>query len=197
MTLRVFLAGEGKTELGGRAGHAAYATSEPGVLEALLRQVSADGWSVHETYEWTRIRKLRVGRFENADGHNVLGATLKAKDAGCEVLVFSRDRDGDEKRAAAIEAAILLAPQEIAACPRIAGGVAVECIESWILALQGRHNTETLRVARANAEAIKPLGTTTYVDTIDSADAQRIPDDARSLLEWRERARRALHAEAS
>ena len=46
---RVLLAGEGKHELGGWAGHPSYRNrAKQGVLEALLRQVAADGWEIAE-----------------------------------------------------------------------------------------------------------------------------------------------------
>jgi hypothetical protein len=46
--IRVILAGEGKNELGSFAVEAPFRgdTPEPGVVEALLRQIRPDGWQV-------------------------------------------------------------------------------------------------------------------------------------------------------
>jgi hypothetical protein len=97
--VKVFLSGEGSNELGSRCGLAAYQSDErPGVLHALLARVQPSGWVVGGARTWSTIRKYRAGKAAHADTHNVLGVALDAKEAGCEVLAFSRDLDRDAAR---------------------------------------------------------------------------------------------------
>ena len=61
---------------------------------------------------------------------------LHAYEAGCEVVAFSRDRDSDPDRDAAIERGIAAAK---AAWPEmgVIGGIARPCIEGWVRARVG------------------------------------------------------------
>src|SRR5207253_2222170 len=76
--------------------------ARPGVLHLLLEKVQPTGWEVTAARTWASIRKVRVGRSEHRDEHNVLAIALDAKEAGCDVLAFSRDRDRDYEREAAV-----------------------------------------------------------------------------------------------
>jgi hypothetical protein len=189
--MKVFLAGEGAGELGGRARRPPYRTSDRGVIEALLRKVRPDGWHVGDAVCWKDIRKYRVGQHRGPDMRNVIGAALMARDAGCDALVFTRDRDGDLDREGAIEAGI----DDPARPPvHVAGGVAVEMIEAWVLALGGEHGSETHCDPKAVLRARGVAQVSAMVEVVDRGDLARLPDDAGSLRRWIARARTVLFA---
>jgi len=195
--VRVFLAGEGTNELGSRIGHPSYQSDErPGVLYALLTRVQSTGWEVAGARDWKSIRKFRARGAVHADTRNVLGAVLDAKEAGCEVLAFSRDQDRDPDRKAAIEEGIRRVPEEFEDAPDVIGGVAIPTLEGWILALLGRSATEALtpqKAARALADAgIDLKDTLAMVAVVQEADIDRLPDDAASLTAWLAQARAVL-----
>jgi len=81
------------------------------------------------------IRKFTAGGHRKAEEKNVMGLALYAKERGYRALIFTRDRDGRVKREEAIEAGITKAAAEFDVA--IAGAVAVEAIEAWLLALLG------------------------------------------------------------
>lgn len=169
--MKVFLSGEGRCELGSRAGHRSFQSDdEPGALHALLARVRASGWEIGGSCEWKRIRKFRAGKFDHEDTRNVLGAALDAKEAGCDVLAFSRDMDRDLARDEAIEEGI----RRVEGIGVI-GGVAKPTIEGWILALLQERRSEDMSSKRAEALLV-----------------ERIPDDAASLRRWLERAEQHL-----
>lgn len=199
--IRIFLCGEGRTELGGRAGHPAYHDdAEPGVLVGLLRRVRADGWTIVGACNWSMLRKFRAnasGARVPADARNVAIAALKAREAGADILVFSRDDDGDPDRQAAIARGKADASVNVPSI-RVVGGLAVQCIEAWLLAFVGERGTEGLHRTRAKAqlEARAP-DTATKVAIIDAADLDALPEDARSLRAWLADAHTALDATAT
>jgi hypothetical protein len=57
--VKVFLAGEGKAEIGSWSRDRAYREESPesGLLEVLLRRVRQDGWSVGDAICWKNIPK--------------------------------------------------------------------------------------------------------------------------------------------
>ena len=191
MTIRVYLAGEGASELGSRAGDRAYQTDDtPGVLVALLRQVRSDGWKVAGARDWKQFKKLRTGARGHADQKNVKAAALDARASGCDVLVFSRDADNDPDREAAVQEGIELA-QAAEPSLRIVGGCAVKAIEAWILAIQGRRRTQDLGRQPAK-QAVAATHFADLVKIIDERGLSSIPEDATSLRRWLERAKSAL-----
>lgn len=196
--LRVMLAGEGRNELGDWAIEAVHrqGRSEPGVVEALLRRVRADGWAIEHAICWKDIRKFRAGRHGDADKRGVLGLVLQAKEAGVDVVAFVRDRDGQVDRVGSIEAGISAAAELIAEGPRIAGGIAVRTLESWILALAGRRRSEACgptQTAEALAAIdVKPKDTRGMVAVVERARLDALPVDAASLRTWLARAEDAL-----
>jgi hypothetical protein len=182
--VRVFLAGEGKSELGSRAGHPAYQSADqPGVLETLLRRVRAQGWDVGGAREWKSVKSLRVGIGAN-ETKRVLALALDAAEAGCQVLAFSRDRDNDFDRVAQILSGIEQARADGAIA--IIGAVAVPLIEGWILALRGVRGTENLSPGGASRRLTEAgvSGARAYADTAASSDLDGLPADAHSLRAW-------------
>lgn len=192
--VRIFLGGEGRNELGGRAHHPSFPSEERGVIEALLRRVKDDGWSVGGSRNWKDIRKLKVGQFRDADTRNVLGLCLHATEACCHIVAFTRDEDGQGARADAIERGIEEA--RAGSSLRIIGAVAVRKLESWILALLGKSKTESFGNNRIQQELVmaevKEKDTAAMVAVVEVANLDQLPTDATSLRLWLDRARAAL-----
>lgn len=195
---RVFLAGEGTNELGGWALEEAHrdAAPDPGVLETLLRQVAPDGWEIAAAVPWKKIRKYRAGGRRGAETRNVLGAALMARESRCDVLVFSRDQDNRPDRTAAVTVGIDRVAVAFPDGPELVAGMAVECLEAWVLALRGEHRAETHSKAAAQrrlAEAgVAEKDTRAMTELARAADLRRLPADAVSLSQWLTRGRRVL-----
>ena len=192
--MKLFLAGEGPDELGEWSAPASQRPGAgiPGVLEALLRRIAPDGWEISGAVLWKNIRKFKIGDRRSPETRNVLGALQMASDEGCDALIFLRDRDRYEDREAAIEQGI---EQAASHAPEVAvvGGVAIEELEAWLLAMKGERGSER------HADAKSVLGERhgisrriNMVELIESCDLDRLPDDARSLGVWLGRAREVL-----
>ena len=182
--LRVFLAGEGRSELGSRAGHPAYQSgAQPGVIEILLRRVQAVGWEVCGAREWKSVRNLQVGIGAN-DTKRVLALALDAIEADCGVLAFTRDRDNDHERPAAVQLGVERA--RAAHQVDIIGEVAVPVLEGWALAMRGMRDTEELSPggAKTKLSDIGLRGASALADAAREADLDSLPDDACSLRKW-------------
>ncbi len=202
---RVFLAGEGPNELGGWFDHPSYRKPEKrGVLVALLQKVSAEGWEVVDAVAWKRIVKFQAGRATReplaAETRNVLGLVLKAREAEADVVAFSRDKDSEKPEGEAREQAVLqglaAAAERFPDGPQAVGGMAIQRLESWILALTGCSKTEQMRNGAVD-QKLGALGVglkdgAAMVAKVDEADLGKLPDDAVSLRAWLDLARRAL-----
>ena len=108
-----------------------------------------------------------------------------ATEAGCDVLVFARDRNGDPDRANETAAGT-----EPAEGVQVSGCVAVKEIESWVLSCTGVLHAESLTDRKA--EARRQFGAadlSTLVARIESADVTALPADAVSLRQCLARAR--------
>ncbi|WP_437637073.1 hypothetical protein [Sorangium sp. So ce854] len=194
---RVFLVGEGENELGSRAGPPAFQSDKrPGVLFTLLSRVQPNGWVVGGAREWKSIRKLDARGAAHEDTRHVLGAALDAKEAGCDVLAFSRDIDRDPARREAVAEGMRRVSSSLSAPPEVIGGVAVPGIEGWVLALLGERATEELSPLRAQAmlaaKGMMPDDGAAMVRVAENADLDAVPQDAASLTEWIARARAVL-----
>ncbi|MEO5730993.1 MAG: hypothetical protein ABI134_14160 [Byssovorax sp.] len=184
--MRVFLSGEGPDDLGDWCNDPQYRSNPPriGVIEALLRNVSKVDFTIVDARVWKRIRKFKAGKHAQPETRNVLGLMLEAEEARCDALVFVRDQDGYADRQASIETGILLANDGDYE-PALVGGVAIQEIEAWILALLGERSTE--RHADAKAVLVKRHSITSCAEkvaAVESADRSKIPEDALSLLTW-------------
>lgn len=186
VALPIFLAGEGRSEMGSFAGHPSYwDEADAGVLPALLVKVKPTGWRIRGARTWRSIRKLRViPRAEHEDTRNVQAVALDARESGCAVLVFSRDEDRDPMRSKAVEEGIRLAKSD--GSLSIVGGVARPALEGWVLALEGQVGTEELSAQAAKAAAAG--NARSFVDRVEGADLGRVSQDAESLKRWLERA---------
>jgi hypothetical protein len=194
MTVKVFLGGEGKNDIGTRA--QTPMGDQPGVIEVLLRKLRPDGWRVAGAIEWKSIRKYRAGaarrRVDHADAHNVDALVQRAYEEACEMLVFVRDVDDEPSRAVALRQ--LLATPNLGDQPyplHIAGGIAQPTLEAWILHLRGVANTDALSKAGAERKlaelGIEPKSSAAYLEIVEACDP--LPTGAGSLCEWLERAR--------
>jgi DNA-binding PadR family transcriptional regulator len=189
--IRVLLAGEGRNELGGWADEPPYrdAVPSPGVVEAILRRVRADGWEVVGAVVWRSLRKYRVGEHGEVEVRNIRALKLKARERGAHVVAFVRDRDGSEPRQRQVERAIGEPEPQLS----VIGGMAIEKLESWLLSLRGMHDAEQEKHPEKKLpRGIRAKDTAGYVQVVAKADLDRIPADARSLLAWVEKARDAL-----
>ncbi len=193
--MKVLLAGEGPTELGDWFKEPAYRSSPcaPGVVETLARSVADGDWTVVDAMPWRSIRKYRSGGHRQAETKNVLGMVLSARENGCGAVLFVRDRDRSTEREADVEAGIRdAAVNHDLADVRVAGGVAVEKIESWLLALLGERKTEGLSDPKAVLEHRGYDTCEAKVGLIRERGLAAMPDDATSLRRWLDRARKAL-----
>ncbi len=191
--MKVLLAGEGRSDLGDWSGLPEYRPERPGpgVVEALARRVCPGSWEIGESVQWKDIRKYGVGGHRSAEERNVLGVALKAHELGYDAILFSRDSDGSQRRVEQVEDGIGHTGTEF---PEIgvAGGCAVRCLESWLLALQGQKRTESRGRAKTRLQETGIEGTAAMVESVEQADLDQIPADAKSLRRWLERARTTL-----
>lgn len=200
MTLRILLAGEGANELGGWDGQPAWRDkNRPGVLEALLRRVQADGWEIVEAIRWKDIRKFQARRGLDAEMRNVLGLMLTADELECDAVVFSRDLDALEEREDSVNAGLQQAAELFPEGPQAIGGIAIRKLESWLIALSGRTRSQDTREAQIE-EIFSDLGiklkdTAAMVRLVEEANLSRIPKDAKSLHDWLNKARTVLQTQ--
>ncbi len=75
----------------------------------------------------------------------------------------------------------------------MAASGAAEEIEAWVLALLGERDSESHADAkRVLAKAHGIDNRHSKIEAVRAANIDRVPEDARSLKQWRERARNAL-----
>jgi hypothetical protein len=188
MTVRVFLGGEGNTELGDERGSLHYPSSgQEGVVVALARRQVPDGWEVCGAQRWKDIRKLRAHGLSRPEMQNVAGLALEASEAKADVLCFLRDDDADEDRAKQIlEAIASVQPRHPELC--IIGGIPRRNLEAWILAIAGETGVEQLGKKRlqellASRNLDTGKNVRAYVELVEQA-----PDpgkaDAPRLVAW-------------
>lgn len=203
---KVFFAGEGANELGEwhrepqwrsfSGGRMRGGEPVPGVLSTLLRKVSAEGWTTTNAIKWKDIPSLVPGR-RDVEGHRVRALFRLARESECDTVVFARDRDGaanvDRERqiADAIAEEVGKGPLALG----VVGGIAVEKIEAWVLALDGRSRSEDTahpETVMTRELRVPVKDTAAMVAIAERADLDRVPEDARSLCAWIAAARRVF-----
>lgn len=188
--MRVLLAGEGKTELGewAKAPPFRQELGEKGVLVALLERLGVGDLTIVDGVLWSTIRKYRAGAHASAEERN--GLALSARRARCDVLVFSRDRDGSTERQRDLEAGMARS-SELFGDLRLVGGVAIENIESWILVLLGVQGEDmSSRNTKVELERRGVASLRDKVDAVASASLEEVPKG--SLSAWLAAARAVL-----
>ncbi len=204
VAVKVWLAGEGPSEIGDRDSGG----ERPGVLESLLRRIEAKGWVVDRATRWKQIRKFEAGRALRGagDDRSVQRLVLHAYEAGCEVVAFSRDQDSERGRDAVIERGIA---EAIRAYPHVGviGGIARPCIEGWVLALDGVKGTDEMSRPKCDRELeLKSIqsghgAVDAFVAIVEQGDLGSLPGGCASLVTWLDRARavlpRAIHGSAA
>jgi hypothetical protein len=215
--VRVFLAGEGRNELGSRVGSRAYQTDDqPGVIATLLTRAREAGWAVGGARGWnsdgkksfvakptsSAARGIAKARFDREDTRIVLVIANDAVDAGCTVLAFLRDGDNQgEERTHAVEDGVVRIPQAVSSELAVIGAVVVPKLEGWVLAARGASHTESLTSAAADRElAAAGIGAkdgTAFVKIFEEMAIDRLPADARRLRAWIEQAKTVLDAAVS
>jgi hypothetical protein len=192
--VKVFLSGEGPDDLGDWYNERPYRSVPPhiGVIEALLRNVATVDFTVVDACAWKRIRKYKSGKHAQPETRNVLGLAVQAEERGCDALVFVRDQDGYADRQTDVEEGVRLV-RERGFALALVGGVAVQEIEAWILALLGERGSQ--RHADAKGVLAEKHDISTLADKItavESAERARIAEDAVSLRDWLAMARAAF-----
>ncbi len=204
--LRVLVAGEGSNDIGRWAHTPPYRETlgSQGVVVALLRKRFPNGWEVADGVRWKDVAKY-VGKKIGAAAHRareqqtILRLTLRAKEHGFDAVVLVRDRDNDTDREREIETLLRdtsVINQVIENAPPVVGAVAVERLESWVLALTGRHQTEELGDAAVDRELrehdVAPKDGPAMERLVDEHGLEKAPKDAASLHRWLERAAKVL-----
>ena len=186
--IRVLIAGEGENEIG-RVTHPGHREprlpADEGVIETLLGKVRSGGWEVRAALQWKDVHKLKPKAFGEGDAKTIQGLVLRARELGCNALIFLRDRDGDRPR----ERSIRDTCKNLPARPQllIAGGVPVEMLESWLLSLRGETRAESEpfpAVALEDRHGIPQKNTKAMVQLVRNAKLLTAPADAASLWRW-------------
>jgi hypothetical protein len=207
---RILLAGEGPNELGRWSRepvyarplkgtprrHAASSSADEGVLESLLRRICPGGWYIDGGVVWKGITKLRPGKHRGEETRNVLGLLNEAKENGFDVVVFCRDRDNDPTRQQAFDTALREAQDILGGAPEFVGTLAVERLESWLVALLGKQDSEGLSDDNVDRlllnSGVPRKDTRAMCQLVEKAVLDRVPQDARSLHLWMQKAREVL-----
>lgn len=175
--MRIVLAGEGKHERGGWTDRPPFRqiVPAPGMLVALLERAGCD----HEVLDgrvWKDIPLFAAGGHASREQRRMRRLRLDALEAGARVVVWVRDRDGDRARERELNEAAA-EPHEVS----LAGGVAVESIDAWILALQGASRPDFS--SRPKIRAGYP-GVAERVELVRRGDLKAAAARSPSLRRW-------------
>lgn len=203
--LKVMLVGEGANELGDWIRDVPFRTARRtrrkdappviGVLEALLRKVAPDGWEVVDARPWSSLVKLTQRTGASGDARNLRKVLLHATEQGCDVVVFSRDRDGAKNRSRQVELDAIVSESSAAGTVKVVGSVAVETLEAWVLAAAGDRKCESYAdPARELTERfeVPPKDTRAMVALVEAADLSAAAACSASLQRWIGSARRVF-----
>jgi len=206
--MKILIAGEGKTEIGYWTLPAERHTGdkkrdERGIIEAFVARLSSNDWTIIEGIDWRRIPKYKARRTDERrapklgpEGQTVRGLALRAEEKNCNAVIFVRDRDDEPDREKDIDEAIATSREQFT--PQIAGGVAAQSIESWLLSLKNEKDAE--RYAKPKKVLRDNFGVESLADKVaivDEANLDEIRQDARSLRNWLDQVRAVLQASSA
>ncbi len=158
-------------------------------------KISPDGCVVEHAITWKKLPIYRARDRLPKEELNTKALFTLALDHGCDAIAFTRDRDRHDDREAAVNRGLAwLRSAAEARNIAVVGGVAVECLEAWLLALGGTHRTEKMSVQKACDQWTEggAHDTSAIAAHVERADLAKMPEDAASLLEWLAQARSAL-----
>lgn len=185
--IRVLVAGEVSNELGPLQPPADFGEgrrdSGGGVVEELMAKVRSTGWKIVEAMVWRDVPKLRVGARGHEDKKTVAALALRAREKGCNALIFLRDRDGEAARERAIDTAVA----EIQPGLHVAGGVPMEKLEHWLLALKGEESAHCDANPEDSLEVryrVPRKRVTAMVQLVRNSSIRKAAPDAQSLRTW-------------
>lgn len=191
--LKVVIVGEGRHELGGRAGAPEYHKEEMGVVEALARRVPGTRpWIVVNGRSFHGVTKLRAnvgheGLAREARNVEALVFESTRKD-GADAILLVRDRDGKQGREVSFREGVEKARVWN---DRVAAGMAIETLDSWLEACSGKRDSER-KGAKERLRSGDEGGLAAYLAIVESADLDQLPDDATSLRAWLSAVRASL-----
>lgn len=193
--MKILIAGEGKDELGFWAVEEIYRTkakrlTERGVIDALLRKLTRNGIDIIDGIDWKNIFKysaktsrLTKDHTLGLDGQRVLGLLLYAEEKKYDAVIFVRDRDDQPHREKDIKAALKIGREFYT--PKIAGGVAAQAIESWLLSLKNEKDAERYGAPKdVLRDKYDVVSLVDKVAIVDNANLDEIRQDAQSLRNW-------------
>ncbi len=193
--IRLYVSGEGSNELGSRC-DPEKGDEFPddgfhhGVIEKLAGKVRQGGWEIRHAVRWQDVHKIQVKNpgILRGEAANVERLALQARELACNALVFLRDRDGPKNRGRerVIAKAVQQAKREHKGLD-IVGGVPIEMLESWLLALKGDRKSEGVGDPAGELKKrhdVQKKRTTAMVQLVMNSNLKDIPDDAHSLWRW-------------
>lgn len=189
--MKVFLAGEGPTDLGEHF-DVNSTLGVKGVLVALLDKIGFEH-EVVGAVPWKKIRSFRAGGsrrnvarpkgFKRREHLAVLQLRLMAKErSDAEAVIFMRDRDRNTARETDLEAG--LAEAVASPGPPVAGGMAVEETEAWILAWLGDPKAERYPNPKLPLESEHQITTTDAMCAVIEDRPVPALDEGSSLRRW-------------
>jgi hypothetical protein len=184
--IRILIAGEGPNEIGHAPSNAQpQQAAYDGVIEAFLTKVRPGGWEIRAAVQWKDVRKLRSNASEDGEARTVRGLQLRARELGCNALVFLRDRDKNSERERSIRDVCETLGQSQSL--QIAAGVPIEMLECWLLALkgdEGAHLESEPVTALHDRYTVTPKKTAAMVQHVRNSRLLGAALDASSLWRW-------------
>ncbi len=203
--MKILIAGEGKTEIGYWAVEEKHRTeakrlTEHGVIDAFLRKLSPEATEIVDGIDWKNILKYTArgsrqpkNKLVQLDGQSVLRLLLHAEEKRYDAVIFVRDRDDKPDREKDIKTALEIGRERFT--PQVAGWVAAQEIESWLLSLKDEKDAE--RYGNSGDVLRDKFGVESLdekVAIVDEANLENIRQDARSLRNWLDQVRAILES---
>ena len=153
MKLKVFICGEGPSDIGRWARQPEYREQydSHGLIGAIARKVADGEWEICDGLVHKNVPAYRANRIgDSGEVRKLFGAIEMAREAGCDVLLFARDIDGQQDRSAELRRAAV----DLEARGNNITAVALvdPCIEGWALELLGERSKHGWRKTAAKEQ---------------------------------------------